>query len=218
MELTELHEKLKSHLKEQEENWPSFRYSEEEGGFYQGFDRVGIKGARPTEERFRRYNIGKYLSRDKTALDIGSNNGFLTLLLSDYLKHIEGVEINPYLVMISDETKKFLGIKNANFHACSFEDYIVIGRKDIVFSLANDSTIDENTKFNFIEYIDKIISILKPKGLLIFESQAEDSEEEIFQPKLEHLKKHFDILVHKRVPSNYPYNVKERIFLILKKN
>ena len=59
--------------------------------------------------------------KKKNALDIGSNCGFFTLHASRFLKSIEGVEINPYLVRISNYTKEYLGIKNSEFYNLSFE-------------------------------------------------------------------------------------------------
>jgi len=217
MELSELHRKFEEHLAEQKKSWKSFIYSQKMG-FYQGFDKLNVQGCRPTEERFKRYGIKNFLSKEKTALDIGCNCGFFSLFISDFLKSIDGIEINPFLVAIANDAKKFLNITNAFFQDTSFEDFNTDKKYDIIFSLANDSTIDGNTKFNFFEYISKIINLIKPAGLLIFESQAPDSfRPERFKPKLEHLKKYFDILVEKKVLSNYPYNVKERFFLVLRK-
>lgn len=217
MELSDLHKRLNQHLENQKKEWKSFIYSQE-AGFYQGFDKIELKGCRPSEERFKIYDLGNFLSKDKTALDIGCNCGFFSLCISGFLKSIDGVEINPFLIAIANDTKEFLNINNAFFQATSFEDFKPNKRYDVIFSLANDSTIDGNTKFNFFEYVSKIISLLQPSGLLVFESQAPDAfRPERFKPKLEHLKKHFDVLVDKKVPSNYPYNVKERFFLILKK-
>ena len=88
---------------------------------------------------------------------------------------------------------------------------------DIVYSFANDSTIDKNTKFNFEEYIGKIYNLLKMNGFLIFESQAEDVIlDEKFNQKLEVLKNFFDIVENRSIDSEYPVNVPTRFFLILK--
>ena len=37
-----------------------------------------------------------------SVLDIGSNCGFFSIFASDYVKKIDGVEINPYLIKISE--------------------------------------------------------------------------------------------------------------------
>ena len=217
MELEELHLKLKAHLKNQNEKWEHFIYSKQDG-FYQGLDKINIKGSRSTEKRFNEYNIGSLFSKNKNVLDIGSNCGFVSLYTSEFVKSVTGVEINPFLVKISNDTKEFLNIQNVKFVCSTFEEYNTEEKFDIVYSFANDSTIDDNTTFNFEEYVQKISFLLSPDGLLIFESQALDvlvpSE---FDLKLEILEKYFIIKERRTVHSEYPVNVPERIFLILEK-
>ena len=217
MELEELHLKLKAHLKNQNEKWEHFIYSKQDG-FYQGLDKINIKGSRSTEKRFNEYNIGSLFSKNKNVLDIGSNCGFVSLYTSEFVKSVTGVEINPFLVKISNDTKEFLNIQNVKFVCSTFEEYNTEEKFDIVYSFANDSTIDNNTTFNFEEYIQKILFLLSLGGLLIFESQALDVlVPNKFQLKLEILEKYFIISEKRKVSSEYPTNVPERIFLVLEK-
>ena len=217
MELEELHLKLKAHLKNQNEKWEHFIYSKQDG-FYQGLDKINIKGSRSTEKRFNEYNIGSLFSKNKNVLDIGSNCGFVSLYTSEFVKSVTGVEINPFLVKISNDTKEFLNIQNVKFVCSTFEEYNTDEKFDIVYSFANDSTIDNNTTFNFEEYIQKILFLLSSGGLLIFESQALDVlVPSKFQSKLEILEKYFIISEKRKVSSEYPTNVPERIFLVLEK-
>jgi len=218
MKLIDLHEKLKNHIAKQNKNWKSVVYAKEKG-FYQGYDKIKVNGWRPSEHRLDSYDIQKYLDKEKIGLDIGSNCGFFTLHMSNYLKSMDGVEINPYLVDISKDTKEYLKIKNSTFYNCGFEDFKTDKKYDIIFSLANDSTIDGNTKFNFSEYVQKIIGLLSRNGLIIFESQAMDMmPPSKFDPKLNYLKKYFSIIEDRFVISEYPVNVPYRKFLILKLN
>lgn len=217
MQLSELHKKLQSHLDAQRKNWKSFIYAQDKG-FYQGFDEIQIDGWRPTEKRFINYDIENYLNKNKTVLDIGCNCGFFTLHSSKYVKHIDGVEINPYLVNIANDVKDFLKIQNTAFHNSSFETFTTDKKYDIVYSFANDSTIDANTTFNFSEYVNKILRLLENNGLLIFESQAADNmPPEKFTLKFNFLSSKFKILENRLVNSEYPVNVPQRIFLILQK-
>ena len=217
MKLEELHSKLKAHLKDQNEKWEHFIYSKQDG-FYQGLDKINIKGSRSTEKRFNEYNIGSLFSKNKNVLDIGSNCGFVSLYTSEFVKSVTGVEINPFLVKISNDTKEFLNIQNVKFVCSTFEEYNTEEKFDIVYSFANDSTIDNNTTFNFEEYIQKILFLLSSGGLLIFESQALDVlVPSKFQSKLEILEKYFIISEKRKVSSEYPTNVPERIFLVLEK-
>ena len=215
-ELEQLHSRLHDHLKEQNEKWEHFVYSKQDG-FYQGLEEIQIKGSRSSEKRFEEYNIKKYLSKEKKALDIGSNCGFFSIYVSKFVDRIFGVEINPYLVAISNDVKDYLNIKNANFVNSSFEEFQFDKKFDMIFSFANDSTIDGNTKFNFSEYIGKIKNLLKEDGLLVFESQAIDSVvTEQLDEKINYLENKFTILKRKKVSSEYPKNVPFRDFLILK--
>tara|TARA_B100001167_G_scaffold190901_1_gene159005 strand:- start:1805 stop:2467 length:663 start_codon:yes stop_codon:yes gene_type:complete len=217
MNLEELHKKLSGHLEQQMKNYSSFVYAQEKG-FYQGFEEIGIEGCRPTEKRFERYKIEKYLSKDQIALDIGSNCGFLTIHIAKFMHSIDGVEINPFLVDIGKDTSEFLELKNVNFHSSSFENFEVAKKYDVVFSLANDETIDGNTKFTFAEYIKKIIGLLNDNGLLMFETVSTDTfEPRIFKPKLEFLKKYFTIVEERMVKSEYPLKVPMRRFFVFKK-
>ena len=157
------------------------------------------------------------MSKNKTALDIGSNCGFFSIFISKYVQHITGVEINPYLVAIANDTKQYLEIVNTTFISSAFEDFKANDKFDIIFSLANDSTIDDNTKFNFKEYVNKIKNLLNNDGILIFESQAVDSMiPEQFKQKFNFLKLNFDVLEKRKISSEYPLNVPMRDFLILK--
>ena len=212
-----LHKKLFECINAQEKNWNSFIYAQAKK-FYQGFDEIRVDGCRSTEIRFNEYNIRQYLSKEKNVLDIGSNCGFFTLYTSRFLNTIEGVEINPYLVRISNYTKEYLDIENSEFHNLSFESFESEKKYDIVFSFANDETIDGNTKFNFCEYVMKISSLLKNGGMLIFESQAIDIIiPKKFEPKLKILNGNFTIIEDRMVKSEYPINVPERRFLIFRK-
>lgn len=216
--LRHLHQKLKSHINNQKKNWDSFVYAQTKG-FYQGFDEIKLDGCRPTEKRFARYKIEKYLSKNQEALDIGCNCGFLTIFISKYVAHIDGVELNPYLISVGTDTRDFLKIKNVDFFSISFEDFKTEKKYDVIFSLANDDTIDGNTKFTINEYINKIRNLLKDDGLLMWETISPDTfESELFEPKLKILKKYFIVLEDKMVESEYPINVPQRRFLVLRKN
>ena len=215
--LVKLHEKLYGFIDEQNKNWNSFVYAKE-NGFYQGFDEIEISGCRSTEKRFEKYKILNYLSKSKTGLDIGCNSGFFTIYVSRFLKNITGIEINPYLVKIADETKSFLKTGNIDFVNSSFEEFELKKKYDIIFSLANDETIDGNTRFTFNEYISKVYELLNEDGHVIFETVAPDTfEPRLFKPKLQVLKQKFTILEDRMVETEYPINVPERRFLILRK-
>ena len=131
---------------------------------------------------------------------------------------MSGVEINPYLTAIANDTKDYLELDNMDFINSSFEEFNNNIQFDLIFSLANDSTIDDNTKFNFQEYMEKIKKLLINNGILIFESQAIDSMlEENFKEKLKFLENNFEVLENRKISSEYPANVPYRDFLVLRK-
>ena len=134
------------------------------------------------------------------------------------MKDVTGIDINPYMIKIGNATKDFLNIDNLELISSSFENFQTKKKFGIIFSLANDETIDGNTKFTFNEYVTKILDLLENSGLLIFETMAQDTfEPKLFTPKLEILKKEFTILDDRLVDTEYPINVPKRRFLILKK-
>ena len=132
MNLEDLHIKLEKHLEEQSKNWKSFIYAQEKG-FYQGYDEIKIDGWRPTEKRFKNYKIDKYLSKEKSVLDIGSNCGFFSIHTSKFVKEIVGIEINPFLVSISNDTKEYLQRNNVTFYNTSFENSNNKKQYDVIF-------------------------------------------------------------------------------------
>ena len=137
---------------------------------YQGMERLGISGIKPTEERFQRYDIAEYLRPSDTLLDIGSNNGFWALALAPRVGHVDGLEFNPYLVAIANIAKEYLAVDNASFLPGDFVDFEANQSYDAVCSLANHCTIDGNLSMDFEQYIAKVFSLLKPGGILLFES------------------------------------------------
>tara|TARA_B100000029_G_scaffold410542_1_gene412472 strand:+ start:1618 stop:2289 length:672 start_codon:yes stop_codon:yes gene_type:complete len=217
-ELAELHKKLEHHILEQKSNWKSFVYAQQMG-FYQGFEEIKLSGCRPTEQRLERYDIKNYLTNEKIALDIGCNCGFFVLHLSKFLKYVDGVEINPYLVNVGKDTQEFLKIRNVDLVATRFEDFNPTKKYDIIFSLANDDTIDGNTEFTFDEYIEKIQGLLNKDGYLMWETISPDTyDPELFKPKRTILEQRFTLLEEKMVKSEYPVNVPERRFLVFQNN
>jgi SAM-dependent methyltransferase len=137
---------------------------------YQGLSRIGISGIKPSEERLQRYGIQSYLKPTDLVLDIGSNNGFLTLSMAPLVREIHGIEFNPYLVNISHTTGQFLHIQNARFILGDFVEWTSESRYDVILSLANHCTIDGNLSVDFELYIAKFHTLLAPDGILLFES------------------------------------------------
>jgi 2-polyprenyl-3-methyl-5-hydroxy-6-metoxy-1,4-benzoquinol methylase len=148
----------------------TWNFSYVSGYPYQGLEKIGIAGAKPSEERLWRYQIDKYLTADHEVLDIGSNNGFLSMEIARQTKHVDAVEFNPYLNLIAERTRQALEIKNIHFHQLDFCEYETDKKYNAIFSLANHCTIDGNLSINFEEYVAKCFNLLSVDGYLFFES------------------------------------------------
>jgi SAM-dependent methyltransferase len=207
-----LFENMASHLERQQKEWKSpLIYAG--GKYYQSLAEAGIEGMRNTEQRFVDYELGKYLDSQKEVLDIGGNTGFFSIYVSQFAKGCDVVEINPFFCEIGREVARFLA-RDVRFHPMEFEAFQTDKKYDLVFSFAADEVADGLSTLKFEKYIEKILFLLKDKGLICFESQAEDIFYDKFSPKLEYLKQKFDTVLIKKINSSYPVNVPERIFFI----
>ena len=173
--LWHFHEKINSILLEQSNNYKHYDYGE--GYFYQSFDDLNITGYRNTKERLNKLDLFE-ITKNKNVLDIGCNAGFVILSLSNVIKSGYGFDINPYLIEIANTAKNHLNISNCDFLDATFEDLPSNKNYDVVLSLANHSTFDNNTKYNLEEYFIKCSSFLKIGGLLVFESHPPKLENE----------------------------------------
>lgn len=151
------------------------------GGFYQSFDNLGIEGQRPTLFRFKQYNLESYLSDNMSVLDIGSNCGFFSLFLSEYVKSIEGLEINQSLVNISNITKIILGVKNAHFVNEDFNNLSGDKSYDFILSFAVHHWIGQDIDI----YVEKLWSLLNNEGYVLFESQNIETHDKDWDIKIQ---------------------------------
>lgn len=158
--------KLLNHLNSQKRLW---KRSYSRGYFYQGYEELGINGTKPTGYRFHQYNVDSLL-RDSNILDIGSNNGFVSIYCARLGKTVTGIEYNPYLINIVKDVSTYLGVLNTNFIQDDFTQIKLSMRFDIILSLSNHHTIDGGLNLGFEDYLRKIFGLLNPKGYLLFES------------------------------------------------
>ena len=191
---------------------------------YQGMERLGINGIKPTEERLTRYDIAEYLGATDRVLDIGSNNGFWALALAARVGHVDGLELNPYLVTIANLAKEYLEIDNASFVAGDFVDFETSEKFDVVCSLANHCTIDGNLSMDFEQYIAKVFSLLKPGGILLFESHnvfgpgaggaGDDGD---LDAKFDIAERYFAVLRHKMTQTYVPAFDIDKLFVVMRR-
>ncbi|MBI5547343.1 MAG: class I SAM-dependent methyltransferase [Deltaproteobacteria bacterium] len=216
-----LHRRLARHLARQKAEWKhAYTYNY----YYQGFERIGIGGAKPSERRLEHYQILEYLKPSHRVLDIGSNCGFFALNLARYVASVEGIELNPHLNRIACDTRDWLGIRNATFRTADFVAEPLRESYDIVFSLSNHHTIDGNLSVGFGAYIQKIFDHMSPGGMLFFESHnvwgdgklgpGDDSD---LDAKFDIAEQYFELVKHKMVRCFYPSADIDKLFIVLRR-
>lgn len=213
-DVKDLHLKLIDQLNSQKNNWERFVYCN--GYFYQGYEKIGISGIKPTQKRMKNYDINEYLNKNMAVLDIGSNNGFLALDISDKVKKVTGIEYNEYLNKIGNETKNYLGIDNVNFITEDFKTYQTEEKYDAILSLSNHSTVDKGLDTSFESFVLKIYNQLNSGGYLFFESHDLIKIDKDMNEKFQTAQKYFDPIKYKMVKKFYPPDV-DKLFIVLKK-
>ena len=139
------------------------------------------------------------------------------------MKEVDALDINPYLNQIGIDTARYLGIKNVHFKTLDFSTYETDKKYDVVFSLSNHHTIDGKLNMGFAKYSEKIFNLLKPGGLLFFESHnvwgdgnlgpGDDSD---LEKKFELASKYFEIVKYRMVPAFYPVDI-DKLFVVFKR-
>lgn len=214
--LVQLHNELNKLNKAQIEQWGSLVYCD--GYYYQGYKRIGINGIKPSEERIEGYEIHSYFSKEKSVLDIGSNSGFMSCYLSEFVKEIDAIELNPYLSDMGVVTANFLNIKNINFLKNNFIEYDFIKKYDIVFSLSNHYTIDGNLNMGFEDYIKKIYNVMHDGGVLFFESHNINGDDSDMELKFKIASKYFTLVKYKMVRSFFPQDIDKLFSVFLRED
>lgn len=201
-------------LKQQKENYEGVIYPVD--SLYQGFKEHDIEGKRDVTKRFGEYGLVLYLNKDMNVLDIGSNVCFFSIKVSDYVKSVDCVEINPYLIKIGKLVAKKLQVNNIKFYVSDFSKYEPKKKYDCIFSLAVDETAEETSNWNFTQYLNRLKEMLNDKGYLFFESQASDVLHKKIKQKEIILRKMFELVNKKEFYDNYPIKQK-RLFYVFRK-
>ena len=209
-DLLALHRAINEELLNAHHQWDSYDYGE--GYFYQGFERIGVSGLRNTEGRVATMEL-RDLVAAKTVLEIGCNTGFVALSVADVVRHVVGLDLNPYMIRIAELTAQYLNISNVEFHATGFETFEETRTFDSVLSFANHSTYDENTRFSLTEYFSKCRSLLKPGGLFLFESHPPQHEGEGLERVCAILGARFDIQ-QRRILEYGTFLDRDRTFIV----
>lgn len=181
------------------------------GDLYQSCDELNITGQRPTQERFQIYGLSSLLKSTHEVLDIGCNCGFMALEVAKSVKHVDGLEFNRTLVEIGRATQTCLGRNNCNLIEGDFNKFSTEKNYDVIFSFAVHHWVGGDIS----AYGQKLFGLLKPDGLVVFESQNLDTVDKDFEEKTNKIcAEGFEIVEEGKLKDD---GVIERKFKVLKK-
>ncbi len=193
IELPVLHGKIDRILKAQKKEYGHYAYFY--GYPYQSLGILGIYGERPSEERYDAYKLSDLVNKDDHVLDIGCNCGFMSVLTSYRTgATTHGIDINPYMIDIGRECADFLGLSDkVVLEAKKFQEMEAgnAGPFSVVYSFATHWTDDGNYRVALTDHLKKIHSLMKPGGLLVFESHCADVGDATFYETMEDIRSHF---------------------------
>lgn len=145
------------------------------GMLYQAYEPLRLAGHRPARERYDIYRLDKVLTGKSRVLDIGCNAGFLALLCAEKAAQVDAFDIEPNLVAIGRRVAEHLQLTNIRFQACGFDDFLIDGQYDLIFSFAVHHWIG----LPMARYAARLDSWLAPGGVIVFESQGRRSSETV---------------------------------------
>ncbi|GGI20996.1 hypothetical protein GCM10008066_26800 [Oxalicibacterium faecigallinarum] len=155
------------------------------GDLYQAHETWGIKGQRPTLQRLYEYGLEKWLPAHANVLDIGCNIGMFGLALSEKIKSYYGFDHNQLLIDIARQMANVRGIDNCQFECESFRDFTLRNKENkfnVVFSFAVHVWIG----MSIADYAKAVYALLKPGGILIWESNRLDTNDKDFFQNVRH--------------------------------
>lgn len=135
---------------------------------YQAWDRIGLEGQRPVEQRFEVYRFAEFLKPDYRILDLGSNIGCLSLRIAECVARVDGLESQKPFAEIARLIGDYLKIYNCSFYNNPFERFPYKNQFDVVLALA----VYPNSMSAFARFTSRVLyAALKGGGLLWIESR-----------------------------------------------
>jgi malonyl-CoA O-methyltransferase len=150
---------------------------------YQGSARLGILGKRSTEARLEAYGLARHVTGAMRVLEIGCNCGFLSLEVARLAAHVTAFDVDPAYVQVAETARAFAGVENCTFMTASIEQFTPASPFDLVISCA----VHGWARMDFASYIARLRALVKPGGLVLFESHELDHH-----PEWEEQKRHLD--------------------------
>lgn len=155
------------------------------GNLYQAHEVWGVKGQRPTLQRIREYDLEKWLPAHASILDIGCNIGLFGLTLSDRIESYYGFDHNQLLVNIARQMADVRRIRNCRFECESFRDFTT-RNKGVRFNAIFSFAVHVWIGMSIAEYAKAIHELLHPGGILIWESNRLDTNDQDFFHNVHH--------------------------------
>lgn len=194
------------------------------GYAYQGYERLGLAGAKPTEQRLAAYGFLDWLQPSMQVLEIGCNNGFMAIELARRVARVDALEYNPYLVEIGRLCAAELGQHNVQLQVADFASWRPARRYDLVLSFANHCTIDGNLALEFECYVAKLWQLTEEGGHLLFEShnvfapgKGAPGDDGDLERKFEVMERYFELLDSKMTPAFVPHHDVDKLFVVLRR-
>lgn len=143
------------------------------------------------------------LNKNDVVLDIGCGSGLQTLLLGLKVKKVIGVDIDEKSIVFDNRMMKYIGKRiDAEFLCTYLEKHLFSNNYfDKVFSFSVIEHIP-----NYYEVLEKVYSILKPDGELIFSTDALEQIDP--QIKNKHQEDHW---VQKYFTENEIFNLLQKV-------
>jgi len=143
--------------------------------FYQTHPELDLMGVRPTISRLKNYELFSYISSESVCLDLGSNTGFFSLYLSNYVKSVNLVELNSNFCKIAELTIDYLKIKNCIVSNSSILDFKDQQKYNLIISTA----VHRYLKIAIQDYFQFLADLLTPSGIVLFETHFNENINEI---------------------------------------
>ncbi|BBP43050.1 class I SAM-dependent methyltransferase [Thiosulfativibrio zosterae] len=209
-----LHLEIDQINKKQISEWGAMVYCG--GALYQGYNKLGLFGVKPTEDRLERYDAFRYINSESCVLDIGSNAGFMSCEIATKAKSVLALEYNNYLNEIGRATANHLDLKNVEFLDKDFQKFSSERRFDCVLSLSNHHTIDGGLNISFEQYINKIYNLMADGGILLFESHNVWVDDSDLAEKFKIASKYFELERSKMVEAFFKPDI-DKLFAVFRR-
>lgn len=143
---------------------------------YQGLAIAGVLGDRMSDYRFDDYELRRWIKPNESVLDIGCNCGFIAVLAAYRIgASAHGIDINPYMIEVGQLVAKHLRVDDSvHLSAGNLVEYRPPAPFDTVLSFATHWTDDHNYRVSIVDHMERMASLLRPGGTLVFETHCND--------------------------------------------